>query len=143
MKILPHLQNCGASTKIQKKWKNNFGNIFNFFLKISKYCFIDAYLILFQLAKKYEGKKVWIFWEHFQNIFLKIGENWWFSKNRCINVLFSTCKKYMKEKYYGYENFTTHTELRCEYKMPKNWENNYGNIFKIFFENWRLSAPYA
>ena len=54
MKILPHVQNCDASTKMPKNWKNNFGNIFK-----------------------------------------KIIENWRklvIFKNRCINVLFRTCK---------------------------------------------------
>ena len=39
-------------------YNSNWEHFQNIFLKISKYCSIDAYLILFQLAKKYEGKKV-------------------------------------------------------------------------------------
>ena len=66
----------------------------------------------------------------FSKMFLKIGENCWFQKNRCINVLFSTCKKHMKEKYYGYENFTTHAELQCEYKNSKNRSWFWGRIFR-------------
>ena len=41
----------------------------------------------------------------------------------------------MKEKNYGYENFTTHTQLGCEYKNAKNlrkkiWGEHFQNISK-------------
>ena len=46
-------------------------------------------------------------------------------------LIFNLQKIYeMKWIYYGYENFTPHTELRCEYKNAKK----IGNIFKIFFQ---------
>ena len=43
-------------------------------------------------------------------------------------------KKY-EEKTYSYEKFTTCTELLSELKNAKKSKYNFGNIFKIIFEN--------
>ena len=39
----------------------------------------------------------------------------------------------MKEKSYGYESFTTRTELWAEYKMPKKRKNIFKMFPKLFF----------
>ena len=53
-------------------------------------------------------------WQTSSLIQLKISPGWIIHYLSVINVLFSTCKKYMKEKCYGYENFIRCTELRCK-----------------------------
>ena len=46
----------------------------------------------------------------------------------------------MNEKLYDYENFSKCKELFHEFKNAKKSKNNFGNIFKIFFENQQIYA---
>ena len=43
----------------------------------------------------------------------------------------------MKEKSYGYENFTTHTELRAKYKKKSEFYGRVSPIFEKYFNNFR------
>ena len=42
----------------------------------------------------------------------------------------------MKKKFYDYEKISTYKEMRCGFNYAKQIaKNDFGNIFKIFFEN--------
>ena len=47
-------------------------------------------------------------------------------------------QKNMKKKFYDHENFSKCKELGCGFKNAKKLKYNFGNIFKIFFENQHL-----
>ena len=73
MKILPHVQNCGASTKMPKNWKNNFGNIFKIFFKNRR--FTAAF-------RRFSKNISTIFKKYFENVPKIIFSIFWHFWNR-------------------------------------------------------------